>query len=332
MISLVLNLPPDRIRREPYIPPATDPPAGPAAEAGLEISGTGLLECVPGIASWVGGDITAGILASQMERSPALCLLVDIGTNGEIVLGSREWLLACSCSAGPAFEGSGVSCGMRAAPGAIDKVDLAAGGGFKYRCVAGNPPAGICGSGLLDLVHELFRAGILGRDGRFDRDRAGKRLRQTDDGLRFILVPAGEGAAPKDIYISQADIDNLVRAKAAIYAGISLLLRSVSIPAADIRRVYISGGFGNYLNIRRAVCLGLLPDLPEERIQFIGNGAVRGAKMALLSRAARQAARRVAGSTTYFELSTDPAFMDEYTSALFIPHTNIELFPSCLEK
>lgn len=329
MISLLLRLPPDQIRREPYIPPAVAPPSIPASAAGIEISRQGRLECVPGIASWVGGDITAGIIASQMERSPALCLLVDIGTNGEIVLGNREWLLACSCSAGPAFEGSGMPCGMRASGGAIDKVDFEDSGKVSYRCIDGRPPAGICGSGLLDLVYGLFRTGILGRDGKFNKDRSEERLRVTEEEIRFILVPAGESATGKDIFISQADIDNLIRAKGAIYAGISLLLKSVSIPAASIKRLYISGGFGNYLNIRRAVCLGLLPDLPEERIQFIGNGSVRGTKIALLSRAARATGRRVAGSTTYFELSTDPGFMDEYTSAMFIPHTNIELFPGC---
>ncbi len=329
MISLFLGITPRNIRREPYIPPLADPPFLRAGECGIRIRKNAPLYCVPGIAGWVGGDITAGILASGLDQSEKLSLLIDIGTNGEIVVGNSEWRLACSCSAGPAFEGSGMSSGCRAVQGAIDKIDLKDKEDVEYRTIAGQPPVGICGSGLLDLISELFRVGLLGRDGRFDPAAWSSRIRRDDGEIRFIVVPPERTATGKEISISQADIDNLIRAKAAVYAGILVLLKAVDLDTDDIERVYVSGGFGNYLNIDRAICIGLLPDISREKITFIGNGSVRGCKMILLSREARERAPRIADATTYFELSTDNAFMDEYTRAMFLPHTDVEDFPSC---
>jgi len=329
MISFLLGLPPENIRREPYIPDATELPPFRAAQVGIKINGRGLLYCVPGRAGFVGGDITAGVLVSGMNRSDELSLFVDIGTNGEIVVGNRDWLLACSCSAGPAFEGSGVTSGTRAATGAIDKFTIKDTDKFEYRTIGGLPPIGVCGSGLLDVVAELFRAKYLGRDGRFDLSKKTDRIRQSDEDIEFVIVPAAESATKKDIVITQADIDNLIRAKAAVYAGISVLLNAVKIPAEQVENIFISGGFGSYLNIRQALCIGLLPDLPTGKIHFIGNGSVRGAKTILISQEAHREVHQIAKMMTYFELSTDNNFMEEFTSAQFLPHTNIELFPSC---
>jgi len=329
MLAIFLGITPRNIRREPYIPPLSDPPPMPAIQVGLKINDNGILYCVPGIAGWVGGDITAGIIAARIDRSPAVSLLIDIGTNGEIVVGNQEWQLTCSCSAGPAFEGSGIACGCRAVAGAIDKVDITDDGTINYHSIGGDPPIGICGSGLLDTVSEIFRAGILGRDGRFDLTRKEKRLIEFDDQPAYIIAFAAETAEGRDIFITQGDIDNLIRAKAAVYAGISVLLKAIEIGKIDIKQVYVSGGFGNYINIDRAICIGLLPDIDRKKILFIGNGSVRGAKTMLLSREARKLARDIASSATYFELSTDNNFMDEYTRAMFLPHTDIENFPSC---
>lgn len=327
MTSLFCGFDPRWIRREPYIPPATEISPFPAREAGLLIAERALLYLVPGVASWVGGDITAGVLHSGLHRSEDLALLVDIGTNGEIAVGNREWILCCSCSAGPAFEGSGIACGMRAGPGAIDRCDLGGGGEPSLRTIGGEKPVGICGSGLLDLVSELFRSGRIGREGKLDPDPP--RVREGESGLEFLVSEAGNNGTGRDIVVTQADIDNLLRAKAAIYAGISVLLKAVKLSLSDVKRLYISGGFGNYLNVRRAICLGLLPDLPPEKIVFIGNGSLRGAKRILLSRRAEEESRRIAGMMTYFELSADNRFMDEFSAAMFIPHTDVERFPSC---
>jgi len=329
MLSIFLGITPRNIRREPYIPPVSDPSPSPADQAGLKINENGILYCVPGIAGWVGGDITAGMISSGIDRSPAVSLLIDIGTNGEIVVGNREWQLTCSCSAGPAFEGSGIACGCRAVAGAIDKVDIPDGETVSYRTIGDDPPIGICGSGLLDSVSELFHAGIVGRDGRFDLSRRSDRLIEFNDQPAYIIVPAADTADGRDILITQGDIDNLIRAKAAIHAGIAVLLKAVDLDRDDIERVYVSGGFGNYINIDRAICIGILPDIDRKKIFFIGNGAVRGSKTMLLSREALKQAREIAASTTYFELSTDNNFMDEYTRAMFLPHTDIENFPSC---
>lgn len=329
MIALFLGITPRNIRREPYITPLAAPPSLRAGDLDIDINRSGVIYSVPGIAGWVGGDITAGVLASGLDRSPALSLFIDIGTNGEIVVGNREWKLACSCSAGPAFEGSGVTCGTRAVAGAIDRIDLKDAETVECRTINGRDPVGICGSGLLDAVSELFRVGVVGRDGRFNPDSRSSRLGEHEGETAFVIVRSGESADGSEIVITQADIDNLVRAKAAIYAGISVLLKAVDLDTDRIERIYVSGGFGNYINIKRAICIGLLPDIALEKISFIGNGAVRGAKTILLSRQAREQAQRIAASTTYFELSTNNNFMDEYTRAMFLPHTDIEDFPSC---
>ena len=327
MISLFLNISPAFIRREPYVPPASAPPAFQAKDLDLKIYPFAPVYTVPGIAGWVGGDITAGILASKMASSEKLSLLVDIGTNGEIVIGNQDWQLTCSCSAGPAFEGSGISCGMRAGRGAVERISNLGEDSIDYTVIGSCAPTGICGSGLLELVYRLFCAGILGRDGKFDPEYPSPRIREIDGAPAFVLVEEGESAAGRPIVITQADVDNLIRAKAAVYAGIKVLLNSVGIEAERLERIFVSGGFGNYLNITEAIGIGMLPDIAPEKIHFIGNGSIRGAKFILLSRAAEAEARTIAAAATYFELSTENDFMEEYTRAMFLPHTDIEDFP-----
>ena len=330
MLHLLLGLDPAGIRREPYIPTAVTPPVIRAAEVGVRINPRGLLGCAPSVASYVGGDVVAGVLVSGMARSEEPSMLMDVGTNGEIVVGNKDWLVCCSASAGPGFEGGGISCGMRATHGAIERLTMGKGGQVtSYGVVGGGKPAGVCGSGLIDAVAEMLRSGgCLERSGTLTAAHGSACLRDGEDGTEFILVPAEQTATGKDIVITQADLTNFIRSKGAIYHACECLLDRVNLEFTDLQTVYISGGFGNYLDAHKAITIGLLPDIPVDRYQFIGNGSVQGAKTMLLSRQALEEAESIASKMTYIELSTDPKFMNEYTSALFLPHTDIEKFPS----
>ena len=330
MTHLLLGLDVANIRREPYVPSASFAPVIRAAEVGIKINARGLLGVVPSVASYVGGDLVADVLVSGMNDSDEVSILVDMGTNGEIVAGNREWLACCSASAGPAFEGGGITCGMRATHGAIEHI------AFGERCqtaecgvIGGGKPLGLCGSGLIDLVAELLRMGCIDRTGRFVPEVCGARLGRDGGQSEFVVVPGSGTALGRDIVISEADIASFIRAKGAIYTAAEALLRHTGLDFTDIRHVYVAGGFGNYLDVRKAIRIGLLPDLPLDRFQFIGNGSLQGAKMALLSQQAFDVMeKRIAPNMTHFELSTDPQFMNEYTGSLFLPHTNIEKFPS----
>lgn len=330
MLHLLLGLPPAEIRREPYIPVATAPADYRAAEVGLRIHPRAVVAAMPGVSSYVGGDITADVLASGMDRTEELSMLIDVGTNGETVIGNRDFLVCCACSAGPAFEGGGITWGMRAARGAIQRIEIAPDGVLRWTTIGGVPPRGICGSGLVDLLAELLRTDFLDRSGGLRPDAPG--VRSGPDGLEVLVAPAPQTAAGRDIVLTAADIANLLRAKAAVYAGAALLARRVGIDMADLQRIYVAGGFGTYLNIGKAILIGLLPDVPQERVTFIGNGSVTGAKMALLSYEVWRRAAEVAQKMTYRELSTDAAFMEEYVSATFLPHTDCARFPrACAE-
>ena len=329
MMHFLLDLDSSNIRREPYIPAATHIPPARAIEVGIQTNPRGLLYGVPGVSSYVGGDIVAGVLASGIYRSPQLSMLFDVGTNGEIVIGNGEWLMCCSASAGPAFEGGEVKFGMRATHGAIEKVKVLDGGeSVETVVIAGEKPRGICGSGLIDVISELRRAGVVDRAAKFADPDYCSRLRVNDDGSEFVLAFADDTAIGRDIVITQADINNLVRSKAAVYAGASVLIKSMDLSFDDIEQMFIAGGFGNYLDLPAAVAIGLLPDIPLEKVKFIGNSSLSGAKLALLSREALDEVERIAQKMTYIDLSSNNQFMDEYSSALFLPHTNVELFPS----
>lgn len=335
MTHLLLGLDPAYIRRDPYVSCSTMPPPVRAAEVGIQINPRGLLYCLPAIGGWVGGDVTAGILATGLYESDKTVMLIDVGTNGEIVIGRREgsscWMVTCSASAGPAFEGSGVKCGMKASRGAIERVQISPDGNVLYKTVGNVRPKGICGSGLIDLVAGLLEAGFIDRSGRLIPE-ASPRIRECDGLLEFVVVPAQRSATEKDIVITQADIENLLRAKAAIYAGALILIKSLNLDVADIDRVFLAGGFGNYLDREKAIMIGLIPDLPLEKIRFVGNTSIIGAKMALLSQEALEKCYEIAKNVTYYDLISFPHYYEEFLAAKFLPHTELERFPSVQER
>jgi uncharacterized 2Fe-2S/4Fe-4S cluster protein (DUF4445 family) len=331
MMHLLLGLDPSHIRREPYVAASTLPPPIRAAEVGIKINPRGLLYCLPSIGGWVGADITAGILATGINQAESITMLIDIGTNGEVVLGSREWMICCSASAGPAFEGSGVKNGMRAAEGAIEKVKIMDERRIELSTIGDVKAKGICGSGLIDILAELFRMGYINRSGRLNPE-ATSRIRERDGELEFVLVPRSQTQTGDDIVLTEPDIENLVRAKAAIFSGAQILAHSMNLEFDDIELIYLAGGFGSYLNKEKAVMIGLIPDVSPEKIQFVGNASVIGAKMALLSQEALEMAHQISQSVTYYDLITYPHYMDEFLSAKFIPHTDLTKFPSLAEK
>jgi uncharacterized 2Fe-2S/4Fe-4S cluster protein (DUF4445 family) len=262
-------------------------------------------------------------------QTEKLTLFLDVGTNGEIVLGSREWLVTCACSAGPAFEGAGVAHGMRATRGAIEEVWINADTYEPtYRVIGAGQPRGLCGSGLLSLMAEMLLTGLVDKAGNLNATLGIARVREGDHGWEYVVAWAGETEHGQDIAITRVDIDNLLRAKAAIYAGFSVLASSVGIPLDWVEQVLIGGSFGKYLNVEKAVQIGLLPDLPWERFQFLGNTSVRGAYYVLLDRDARARLKEIAARMTYIELSADNSFYDAFTSALFLPHTEMSKFPT----
>jgi uncharacterized 2Fe-2S/4Fe-4S cluster protein (DUF4445 family) len=327
MTHLFLGLEPCTIRLEPYVPTVNFPPTASAAELDLHLHPRAVVVCMPGTASYVGGDITAGVLASGMSTRPEVSALIDIGTNGEIVIGNNEWLVCCSASAGPAFEGAGTRCGMRATRGAIQKVTID-GDRVRYETIGGTAPRGICGSGLIDAIAELFRNRIIDPKGKFFQTGGHSRVRDGEDGWEFVLAADQETETGKGIVITETDIGNLIKSKGAILAAMRVLLKSVGLSFGDLAQIFVAGGFGNYLNLEKAIFIGLLPDVPLEKIRFIGNSSLTGARMALLSRHAYERASTLARQMTYFELSVSPDFMDEFVAALFLPHTDMDLFPS----
>lgn len=332
MIHLFLRLPPAPIRLAPYIPTANQPPAYRASDLDLPLNPAAIIECLQGVASYVGADITAGVLACGLAEAEVLTLFIDVGTNGEIVLGTRDWMVTCACSAGPAFEGAGVVDGMRATEGAIEEVWVNSQTYEPtYRVIGDVPPSGICGSGLISLLAELFVTGVIDRAGNVKLDLATPRVRQGSHGPEYVVAWAHQTQTGRDIVLTKVDVDNLLRAKAAIYAGYSVLADSVGVRLADVQQVLVGGSFGKYINVEKAIQIGLLPDLPWHRFQFLGNTAVMGAYMALLSRDAKQRIEQIAHMMTYIELSADNTFYDAFTAALFLPHTEIARFPSVAE-
>ncbi len=331
MTHFLLGLDPTNIRKEPYLSSANRVPPMRASEVGIKINNHGLLYTLPCVGAYVGGDISSGVLAVRQDEAEVLSLLVDIGTNGEIVLGSKDWMMCCSASAGPSFEGSGISCGMRAAKGAIEKVSITSTFDVTCKTIGDAPASGICGSGLLDCLANLVRSGVIDRTGNFQKGINTERLRKTDNGYEFVLVSKDKASTKRDIVITQADIQNIIRSKAAIYSGISTLVESMGMGMNDIEQVFLAGGFGNYLDIRSAITIGMLPDVPVTKVQFVGNSSVIGAKMCLFSKDAYEVAGTIASKMTYFDLMSNNKYMEEYVSANFLPHTAIEKFPSVAE-
>jgi uncharacterized 2Fe-2S/4Fe-4S cluster protein (DUF4445 family) len=334
MIHLFLALDPSYIRLEPYIPTLTFPLPVQAAELGLHICPEASVDCLPGVGAYVGGDITAGVLSSGMFRTERLTLFIDVGTNGEIVLGNSDWLISCACSAGPAFEGAGVRSGMRATAGAIEEVWVNADTYEPtYHVIGDVPPRGICGSGMISLLAEMFITGVMDRSGHLDRALNTPRIRVGEHGPEYVVAWAAETRSTgpgSDIVLTEVDISNLIRAKGAIYAGFSVLTHSVGIDLADVEEVLIGGGFGKYIDIEKAIQIGLMPDMPWERFRYLGNTSVLGAFTAVLCRDMRREVTEIAKKMTYLELSADNRFMEQFTSALFLPHTDTTAFPSVM--
>lgn len=332
MIHLFLGLPPESIRLAPYTPTVNQPPAFLARDLNLPVNPNAMVNCLPGVASYVGADISAGVLASGLSAGEALTLFIDVGTNGEMVLGTQDWMVACACSAGPAFEGAGVVDGMRATTGAIEEVWIHS-QTFEptIRVIGGGQPEGLCGSALISLLAELFVTGVIDKGGNVKLDLNTPRVRVGDHGPEYVVVWADESGTGRDICLTKVDVDNLMRAKAAIFAGFSVLATGVGVDLADVEQVLIGGAFGKYINVEKAIQIGLLPDLPWDRFKFLGNTAIRGAYLSLLSSAERRRVTEIAESMTYVELSADNAFYDSFTAALFLPHTEIDRFPNVAE-
>jgi len=333
MTHILLMIPPDDIRKEPYVPAVSSVPVIRAAETGIKVNPRGLLKCLPGVASYVGGDVTAGVLSTGIDKTSELSLLIDLGTNGELALGNKEWLVCCACSAGPAFEGVGIKSGIRAMDGAIQRMTIENKKGddfdVQYSTIGDKKPKGICGSGFIDLIAELLKAGAIDRQGKITKAGSARIRKDQESGsMEFVVAFAKETSTNKDIAIAETDILNLIRSKGAVYMGIHVLLQHVGFKFEDLKKIYISGGLGTYLDTEKAIMIGLLPDLPVERFLFVGNSSIAGAKKCLVSNQALKEADEIAKRMTYFELSTDPKFMNEYTSTLFLPHTDLELFPS----
>ncbi len=329
MLHLLLNIPASSIRLTPFITAANHMPNITAGELKLNIHPEAGVHLLPCIASYVGADITAGAYSSGIATTDKTTLFMDVGTNGEMVLGSQDWLVTCACSAGPAFEGAGVIDGMRATKGAIEEVWINSETlEPNIRVIGGGKPQGLCGSGLISLLSELFLVGIVDKSGNINTTLDTPRVRTGTHEGEYVIAFAKETVHGKDIVITHVDIDNLLRAKAAIFAGYMVLAESVGVPLETVEQVLIGGSFGQYINVEKAIDIGLLPDMPWENFHFLGNTAVMGAYNALLSWQASQQIDEIAKKMTYIELSADNAFYEAFMSALFLPHTDLSLFPS----
>jgi uncharacterized 2Fe-2S/4Fe-4S cluster protein (DUF4445 family) len=333
MTHLFLGIDPRHIRLSPYIPAATAFPWVEARALGLNLEPGTRVHCAPCVASYVGGDIAAGLLSSGFFNNEHLTLFIDIGTNAEMVVGNADWMLACACSAGPAFEGGGVKNGMRATAGAIEQVRINPTTLEPMILTIANKRAvGICGSGLIDLLSELFITGVLDKRGKYNSGLPTDRVRKGEHGGEYVVAWAADTATKRDIVLTEVDIDNVLRAKGAIYAAAELLLASVDLTLADVEEILIAGSFGRYLRADKAITIGLLPDVDPEKIKFVGNSSLLGAKLAAVSQDMLRRTYDIVSRLTYVELSVHPQYMDKYVSALFLPHTNLDAFPTVREK
>jgi uncharacterized 2Fe-2S/4Fe-4S cluster protein (DUF4445 family) len=328
MTQLMLKINPQYIRLSPYVPASTLYPPINAVELGLALGDHVTALVYPAVSSYVGGDIVAGVMGSGMYRTEDLTLFMDIGTNAEIVIGNKDWLACASCSAGPAFEGGGVKFGMRAAKGAIEDFSMDPVTFEPMNITIGNVrPKGICGSGLIIITATLFEMGVIDNRGKFNRDLDTPRVRETDGIFEYVLAWKDETEIGRDIALTEPDLDNLMRAKGAIYSGCITLLEEVGLTMQDIDQIYLAGGFGSYVDLEKAMVIGLLPEIDPDRVRFIGNGSLMGAKMSSLTNRIRKDVVEVTKRMTNFELSETPSFMDNYVAALFLPHTDMDQFP-----
>ncbi len=329
MVQLLLGLDPKYLRLSPYVLTVNNVPLVKASSLGIKLRDYVNLYALPLVASYVGGDIVAGILGTGIYQRKTVTLYIDIGTNGEMVIGNSDWMVTAACSAGPTFEGGGIKHGMIATSGAIEGFDINH-QDFEpvINIINGEKPKGICGSGLINIVAALLKSGVITQNGKFNTNLSTKRLRKGDDVYEYVLAWAAETQIEKDIVITEVDIDNLIRSKAAMYAGCQTLVKSVGTSCSDMEQVIIAGTFGCNINIENAITIGLLPDLPRDRFVFIGNGSLLGARLTSFSDDLLRDGQKIAGMMTNIELSENADFMDNYMASLFLPHTNTEIFPS----
>jgi uncharacterized 2Fe-2S/4Fe-4S cluster protein (DUF4445 family) len=328
MTQLLLKVEPRYIRRSPYVPAARIYPHIRACDLGIDLDDHVTALVYPQVSSYVGGDIVAGVMGSGMFRTEKLTLFMDIGTNAEVVIGNRDWMACAACSAGPAFEGGGIEFGMRAAKGAIEDFSIDPTTFEPMLMTIGNVrPKGICGSGLITMVATLFEMGVINNQGKFERELGTERIRQTRDIWEYVLAYADETQIDRDIVISEIDIENLIRAKGAIYSGCMTLLAEVGMGPDDIEQIILAGGFGSYVDLEKAMVIGLLPEMDAEKVIYVGNASLLGARMSALTNRIRQDVVGVTNMMTNFELSETPSYMDNYVAALFLPHTDLKRFP-----
>ncbi len=334
MNHLLLGVDAEPVRMEPYIPSFFSWTGLLAGDLKLPANPLASVLIAPNIGSYVGGDITAGTLASGIWDKDEMSLFIDLGTNGEIVFGNRDFLMSCACSAGPAFEGGDISCGMRATDGAIEACTIDRDTMEPALTVVGDPgqrPVGICGSGIIDIISELYRCSIINAKGLFVRE--GKRILRDAHGMgRYVLAFAAESETGREISLNEVDIDNFIRAKGAIFSAIDTLLQSVDMSVEMIDKVYVAGGIGSGINMKNAVNIGMFPDVELDKFHYIGNSSLTGSYAMVMSDAATEKTAEVAANMTYLELSTYPGYMDSFVAACFLPHTNRSLFPSSVQE
>ena len=334
MNHLLLGVDPQSVRMEPYIPSFFSWEGCLAGDLKLPANPLAPVVIAPNIGSYVGGDITAGTLATTIWDKDEMSLFIDLGTNGELVFGNRDFLMSCACSAGPAFEGGDISCGMRATDGAIEACTIDCATMEPQLTVVGDPgqkPVGICGSGIIDIISELFRCGIVNAKGLFVRE--GDRVKRDEHGMgRYVLATAAESETGREVSLNEVDIDNFIRAKGAIFSAIDILLQSVDMTVDMIDHVYVAGGIGSGINMKNAVNIGMLPDVELEKFSYIGNSSLTGAYAMVLSDQAIEKCAEVTANMTYLELSTYPGYMDSFVAACFLPHTDASLFPNSKQE
>lgn len=334
MNHLLVGVDAEPVRMEPYIPAFFTTSPIPAMELSIPANSNADIVLAPNIGSYVGGDITAGTISSMIWNKEEMSLFIDLGTNGELVLGNSDFLFSCACSAGPAFEGGDISCGMRATDGAIEACTIDIESMEPFCSIIGDKgqkPVGICGSGIIDIISELFRCGIINPKGKFIRE--GDRVKRDEFGIgRYILANKEESGTVKEVVLNEVDIDNFIRAKGAIFSAICTMMNSQGFDMGMIDHVYVAGGIGSGINMEAAIGIGMLPDIPLDKFSYIGNSSLSGAYAILLSSGIEKKVHEIAANMTYMELSTDPSYMDEFVAACFLPHTNETLFPSVFKK
>ncbi len=328
MTQLLLKINPAYLRREPYVPASVMYPPFRAREIDIDLADHTIALIYPGVSSYVGGDIISGVMASGMYRSPELTLYMDIGTNAEIAIGHKDWMVCTAASAGPAFEGGGVKFGMRATKGAIEDFSINPETYEPMLITVGNKKAkGICGSGLITLAAKLLETGVIDSRGKFNRTLNTPRIRQTEGIWEYVLVYKENTAIDRDITITEPDLDNLIRANGAMFSAALTLLEEIGMSITDVERIILAGGFGSYVDLQSAITIGLLPEIDPEKVTYLGNGSLLGCKINALTNALRRDVMKVVNMMTNFELASTRSYMDHYMGALFLPHTEMNYFP-----